>query len=312
MTDALVKHTDLHGLMEVAAALGEAGPMLPAHITSKGAALAVIMAGAELGIPPMAALRGIHLVKGKACLDYSLMVGLLRRAHYKVEWPEKSGIRCELRLTHPDGSTHTEVWDVDRAKSAGLWGSGTWKAYPEAMLSARCVSSAARAFAGDVLAGCYSMDEAREIAGDTHVEVVETRPGIPSEQTYDDPKQADEKERVKRIAAAYCEEVIPDLEERQDIAVQEMLECDDLEERGGDPADVDRERNAITANHRAALRAWCDEHRPRIASVFAHPATSSAKGKLWLRLRHWAEAAKVPVDDVKQMLTTKHEEENDQ
>lgn len=309
MTEALVKHTDLPALMQVAEALGEAGPMLPAHITSKGQALAVIMAGAELGVPPMASLRGIHLVKGKACLDYSLMVGLLRRAGYRVEWPEKSGTRCELRLTHPDGTKHTEVWDVDRAKAAGLWGSGTWKAYPEAMLSARCVSSAARAFAGDVLAGCYSMDEEREIAGDTRVDVVESRPGVPREQTYDDPKQADEKSRVKLIAEAYCAEVIPDLEERQAIATQEMLECDDLEERGGDPADVDRERAAITASHRAAIRAWCDEHRPRIATTFAHPATSSAKSKLWLRLRHWAEAAKVPVEEVKTMLTTKHEEE---
>ena len=307
MTDALVKHTDLTGLMAVAAALGEAGPMLPAHITSKGAALAVIMAGAELGIPPMAALRGIHLVKGKACLDYSLMVGLLRRAKYKIDWPEKSNTRCELHLTHPDGSEHTEVWDEARAKAAGLWGSGTWKAYPEAMLSARCVSSAARAFAGDVLAGCYSMDEAREIAGETRVDVVTGdaagRPGIAPEQTYDDDGQAAAKSRAKAIAAGFVAEVLPDLEEREGIAVQEMQECDDMDDDGA----AAMERKAVTAAHRYAIGEWVDTHRDRVHEAFAHPATSSEKAKFWLRLRKWAEASGVAVDDVRSMLAPREE-----
>ncbi len=74
---------------------------------------------------------------------------------------------------------------------------------PKAMLTARCTSSAARAFAGDVLAGCYSMEEVREISGGTasiggsEVHVGEI---IAPEHTYDDPKQADEKSRVKAIA----------------------------------------------------------------------------------------------------------------
>lgn len=307
MTEALVKHTDLPALMQVAEALGEAGPMLPAHITSKGQALAVIMAGAELGVPPMASLRGIHLVKGKACLDYSLMVGLLRRAGYRVEWIEKSGTRCELRLTHSDGSRHTEVWDVDRAKAAGLWGSGTWKSYPEAMLSARCVSSAARAFAGDVLAGCYSMDEAREIAGETRVEVAESRPGIPVDQTYENPQKADEKSRIAAIAEGFFASVVDDLEEREAQAVQEMMECDELAERGADPDDVARERAAITASHRAMMRTWCQEHHSELGEKLygGHPAMSNARQKWWTRMGKWARAAGITADEVKAMLAEK-------
>ena len=118
MTGEAIVRSELGAMVKVADALGDAGPMLPKHITSKGAALAVIMAGDELGIPPMAALRGLFLVNGKVGMDYSLMVGLLRRAGYKVQWREKTAERAELLLTHPDGSTHTEVWDVERAKGS--------------------------------------------------------------------------------------------------------------------------------------------------------------------------------------------------
>lgn len=302
MSEAMVKASDLDGLMRVADMLGKAGPMLPAHIKSPGEALAVIMAGAELGIPPMASLRGIHLVKGKVGMDYSLMIGLMRRAGYGVQWVTKSATRCELLLTHRDGTTHAEVWDVERAKKAGLWGgAGSWSNYPEAMLTARCTSSAARAFAGDVLAGCYSMDEVREISGgtasiggsDVHVGEI-----IDPKDTYDDPKQADEKSRVKAIANAWCLERLPDLEERAAVAVAEMLECEPI-----DDAEVQAaERKAITAAHRYAIGEWFREHGPRCMEVFAHPATSSDKSKWWNRMGKWAKAAGISADEVKAMM----------
>lgn len=304
MSEAMVRASDLDGLMRVADMLGKAGPMLPAHIKSPGEALAVIMAGAELGIPPMASLRGIHLVKGKVGMDYSLMIGLLRRAGYGVQWVAQSGTRCELLLTYRDGTTHTEVWDVDRAKKAGLWGNaGPWSNYPQTMLTARCVSSAARAFAGDVLAGCYSMEEVREIGGGTasiggsEVHVGEI---IAPEHTYDDPKQAAEKSRVKAMAEGYCAEVLPNLEERIAQAVAEMLECDEVGAQ--DPQAGDMEREAVTANTRAQIKGWVDAYGKRYVETCGHPACSSAKSKVWLRLRKWADAAKVDVDDVKAML----------
>lgn len=301
MSEAIVR-SELGAMVKVADALGDAGPMLPKHITSKGAALAVIMAGDELGIPPMAALRGLFLVNGKVGMDYSLMVGLLRRAGYKVQWVAKGPERCELLLTHPDGTTHTEVWDVERAKKAKLWGnSGPWSTYPEAMLSARCVSSAARAFAGDVLAGCYSMEEVREISGGTasiggsEVHVAEV---IAPEHTYEDPKQADEKSRVKAISNAWCLERLPDLEERAAISTEQMLECEPIEDAEIQAA----ERKAITSSQRALMKSWIKEHGPRMREVFKHPATSSDKSKWWNRIGKWATAAGITADEVKAIM----------
>lgn len=298
MGDAIVR-TDLNTLTEVARVLGDAGPMLPAHITSRGEALAIIMAGDELGIPPMAALRGLHLVKGKVGMDYSLMVGLLRRAGYKVEWPAKGDTRCELRLTHPDGSTHTEVWDVERAKKAKLWGgAGPWSTYPEAMLSARCVSSAARAFAGDVLAGCYSMEEVREIArdggtariGGSDVHVAEV---IPEAQTYANDEHAHARDNAKAAADEWTASKIALLNEATAELVEDLQRDDALH-----PDD----RVPIIASAKGKLRAWCELHAAEVATVYAHPGTSGAKRKLWNALLAYAKACDVSDTDMRGWL----------
>lgn len=307
MTDAIVR-SDLGALVQVADALGNAGPMLPSHITSKGEALAIIMAGDELGIPPMASLRGLHLVKGKVGMDYSLMVGLLRRAGYRVQWTAKSDTRCELLLTHPDGSKHTEVWDVERAKKAKLWGNaGPWTQYPEAMLTARCVSSAARAFAGDVLAGCYSMEEVREIAadrptariGNADVHVAEV---IDPEQTYSHQPNADSKAAAQARAQAYVDSVAEYLREMAGEAASEMHQAH--ETFGADADELGREQQAIHAAHAKLLRTWCHAQHEPIAAAFNHPATSNARAKLWRLIKAWADSAHVDTEEVKSWLST--------
>jgi hypothetical protein len=152
--------------LRAAAALKGARGLLPEALRSEGEIVAVLLAGQELGLPPMAALRGLQVVRGKVIISYDTMVALLRRAGYRIEWLESTAARAVLRLRAPDGSEHVETWDEQRARKAGLWGAGTWGKYPETMLRARCVSSAARAFAGEVLAGVYLEEsgEREEIA----------------------------------------------------------------------------------------------------------------------------------------------------
>lgn len=298
MSEAMVKASDLDGLMRVADMLGKAGPMLPAHIKSPGEALAVIMAGAELGIPPMASLRGIHLVKGKVGMDYSLMIGLMRRAGYGVQWVTKSATRCELLLTHRDGTTHAEVWDVERAKKAGLWGgAGSWSNYPEAMLTARCTSSAARAFAGDVLAGCYSMEEVREISGGaaiiggSEVHVAEV---IPEASTYANEEHARARDAAKANADEWTAGKIALLSEATAELVEDLQRDDALH-----PDD----RVPIIAGAKSKLRAWCELHAADVASVYAHPGTSGAKRKLWNALLAYAKACDVSDTDMRAWLS---------
>lgn len=179
--------------------------------------------------------------------------------------------------------------------------SDMWAKMPDVMLAKCAEALALRKAFPRKLSGVYTPDEmgqadnepATAMIGGSHVRVA-----LPSEHTYDDPKQADEKGRVKAIAAGWCAERLPDLEERAAVAVAEMLECDPIEDAEIQAA----ERKAITAGHRAAMRAWCEEHGPRCVEVFTHPATSSSKSMWWNRMGRWAKAAGISSDEVKAMM----------
>lgn len=167
MSNELVKvdSATLDGALAVADALQHAEGMIPkAFLRQPGKILAAILTGRELGVGPMASMRAFHVVEGRPCADYSFWIARLKQAGYRVQWTNCTSTSATLMLTSPQGDTHEETWDENRAKRAGLWNrNGPWKTYPETMLKARCVTSAGRAFAGEVMAGCYELDEAEEI-----------------------------------------------------------------------------------------------------------------------------------------------------
>lgn len=220
--------------LRAAATLKSARGLLPESLKTEGEIVAVLLAGQELGLPPMAAIRGLQVVRGKVIISYDTMIALLRRAGYRIEWLKQSATEATLRLTAPDGSTHTETWTAERAKRAGLWGAGTWAKYPETMLRARCVSSAARAFAADVLAGVYIAEagEAEEIAGVRHAPVRSVRseradetPHPQSTEVVIDGEVVDERGEVVDLREGSCGEVVPEPEERP--APAKLSECRD-------------------------------------------------------------------------------------
>ena len=51
-----------------------------ADIKSAGQAVVKIMAGAEIGIPPFAAMSGIHIIQGKPTIAPQLMLALINRS----------------------------------------------------------------------------------------------------------------------------------------------------------------------------------------------------------------------------------------
>ena len=73
---AIVPHT-LDEVRSLATQFAKSS-LLPPDLRGKEADVFVtILAGAELGMPPMAALRGIHVVKGKPILSADSMVGVV-------------------------------------------------------------------------------------------------------------------------------------------------------------------------------------------------------------------------------------------
>lgn len=136
--------------------------LLPAHIKSGAAALAVIQNGLELGLPPMYALRKTAIVQGKPTIESEVMLALIYHHHgdEAVQWVRHDDQAAVLRYKRRGASEHREFsFTIEQAKAAGLTGKDTWKSYPGAMLRARCISAMARIAFPDVIAGLYTAEE---------------------------------------------------------------------------------------------------------------------------------------------------------
>jgi hypothetical protein len=127
----------------------------PADVTG------AILAGAELGLSPMAALRSIDLIEGVPSLRAVALRGLVQSAGHRI-WVEDSTDTRAIVCGQRAGSPHIErcIWTIDRAKKANLTGKRPWQAYPAAMLIARATSELCRLIAADLLIALpYSSEE---------------------------------------------------------------------------------------------------------------------------------------------------------
>jgi hypothetical protein len=137
--------------------------LIPADLRNKpGDVLLILLTGAELGMGPTAALRGIYVVKGRPTISAQMMVGLVQRSpdceffRLVESTPERATYECKRK---GDPKPTSLTWTLEQAKAAGLLSNGTWKSYPAEMLRARCASALARAaFPGEIL-GLYAKEE---------------------------------------------------------------------------------------------------------------------------------------------------------
>jgi hypothetical protein len=121
-----------------------------------------ILAGQELGLSPMAAIRGIHIVAGKPIIAADTMVALVLRsglAEYFacIEDTDASVTYETKRRGSPIAQKLS--WTVADTKRAGVQLKDNWRTFPRAMMKARAKSALARDVYPDVLAGCYDPDE---------------------------------------------------------------------------------------------------------------------------------------------------------
>ena len=117
--------------------------------------------GELLGLHPMAAIAGIHVIDGKPSISAGLMSALVRRAGHRIRVQgDGERARCQIVRSDDPGFTYSAVWDMARAKQAGLLSKSNWQHYPAAMLKSRCVSECCRDACQEVLLGMqYTPDE---------------------------------------------------------------------------------------------------------------------------------------------------------
>lgn len=124
--------------------------------------LVALAQGQALGIAPIQAMNQINVIKGKPALSADLIAALVRRAGHRlrVEGDDTYAQVTIIRADDPDYIPKPVRWDMERAKRAGLLGNPSWQKYPAAMLRARAISEAARAWANDALYGfIYTPEE---------------------------------------------------------------------------------------------------------------------------------------------------------
>jgi hypothetical protein len=136
---------------------------------------AVILAGNELGLKPMAALKAIDIIQGTPALRAHAMRGLVLNKGHEIELVDSGPEHCVMRGRRKGAENWQEVsWTIERAAQMQLTGKAEWKKQPQTMLVARATGELCRLIAADVLHGMpYA---AEEIEGTVHAEVVPERP----------------------------------------------------------------------------------------------------------------------------------------
>jgi hypothetical protein len=137
--------------------------LLPDALKGKAADVMVqILAGQELGLAPMASIRGVHIVQGKPLLSADTMVGLVLGSgvceYFSCVDETATQVTYE---TKRKGSPMPQkvTWSDDDTKLAGLNTKDNWRLHKKQMRRARCKAILARDVYPDVLAGCYDPDE---------------------------------------------------------------------------------------------------------------------------------------------------------
>jgi hypothetical protein len=135
---------------------------LPKGVDTPEKAIAIMLKGRELGVPPMYALSNISVINGKPTAGAELMLALIYRDHGDdaVRITESTPSCCTVAYRRKGWPRHeTFSFTIDDAERADLLGKDNWRHYPSAMLRARCISAVARLAFPDTIGGLYTPEE---------------------------------------------------------------------------------------------------------------------------------------------------------
>jgi hypothetical protein len=148
-------------------------------IKSAQQAVVKIMAGAEMGISPFAAMSGIHIIQGKPTIGAGLMAARVKgfgKYDYKVI--EHSDKVCSIEYFEKlpaNGlrSLGMSTFTIDDAKKAGT---KNIDRFPKNMLFARAMSNGVKWYTPDIYeSAVYVHEEMEPVTEETTAEVIETQ-----------------------------------------------------------------------------------------------------------------------------------------
>lgn len=163
--------------------------------------------GQALGISPIAAMMGIHVIEGRASASAGLIQGLVRQAGHSFRITgDARQATCTIIRSDDRANPFVVTFTWDDAVRAGVTGKTVWKQYPAAMLKARATTACARDACQEVLFGLmYTPEElGKDVAdGDYFPEEASYGSWSPAETTEDGPESPASPERLKGVVEAF-------------------------------------------------------------------------------------------------------------
>lgn len=151
-------------------------------IKSAAQAIVKIQAGQEIGIPPFAAMTGIHIIAGKPSIGAGIMAARVKgsgKYDYKVIRNDKDS--CIIEFIQGDRSLGKSEFTIADARIAGT---KNMDKYPKNMLFARAMSNGVRFYTPDIFSGPVyvpeEMEGAIQVTEDTQPLAVSTAEATPA------------------------------------------------------------------------------------------------------------------------------------
>ena len=149
MSNDLVVQNDFATLQRMSKALYASGYFT--DVKSEAQAIVKVMAGAELGIPPFAAMTGIHIIKGKPQLGANLIASMIKNdPRYDYRVTEINDSKCAITFFENGKAVGESAFSAADAKRAGTQ---NMPKFPRNMLFARAMSNGAKWFTPGVFGG---------------------------------------------------------------------------------------------------------------------------------------------------------------
>jgi hypothetical protein len=158
-------------MMNISKAFYESGMFT--DIKSAAQAMVKISAGAEMGIPPFAAMSGIHIIQGKPTIGAGLMAANVKASNkYDYKVVEQSEKVCSIDFYKGKELLGNSTFTYEDAKKAGT---KNLDKFPKNMLFARAISNGVKWYTPDVFSGpVYTPEEFDVVTQDiNHTDITE-------------------------------------------------------------------------------------------------------------------------------------------
>jgi hypothetical protein len=112
-----------------------------------------VLAGQELGLPPIASMMGIHVIKGKVELSANLIASLVRRHGYDYSIERHDNTGCVIVFLSKEKKQLGKSSFTEADAKAAQIGSDMYRKFPRNMYFSRAMSNGAKWFCPEVFSG---------------------------------------------------------------------------------------------------------------------------------------------------------------